>query len=88
MVGGYVLDAEAAGELEGDALDQLAGVDEDEGAAVLLGEGGELVEDLGPHGGGGDGAEFVGGDLDGEVEGAALAYLDDVGRAAAWGPRR
>ena len=53
---------------------------------VLVGEGGEFVEDLGPHGGGGDGAEFVGGDFDGEVEVAALADLDDGGRAAG-GPR-
>ena len=44
--------------------------------------GGELVEDLVPHAGGGDGAEFVAGDFDGEVEFAALAYLDDGGGLA------
>ncbi len=43
----------------------------------MLGVGGELVEDLVPHRVGGDGAEFVAGDFDGEVEVAALAYLDD-----------
>ena len=44
--------------------------------------GGEFVEDLGPHPVSGDGAEFVAGDLDGDVEFAALAYLDDGGGLA------
>ncbi len=46
--------------------------------------GGEFVEDLFPHVVGGDGAEFVGGDFDGEVELAALAYLDDGCGFAVW----
>ncbi len=45
---------------------------------MLLRDGGELVEDLGPHGGRGDGAEFVGRHLDGKIERAALADLHDL----------
>jgi len=70
---------EAVGELEADLLYELAGVDEDERAAVLLGQRGQLVVDFGPHRDGGDGGEFGGWDFDGEIEGAALAYLDDGG---------
>ncbi len=88
VVGGDVLGAEALGELEGDLFDEAAGVDEDEGGAVVLGVGGEFVEDLLPHGGGGEGAELVGGDLDGEIEVAALAYLDDGGGGAVRGASR
>ena len=53
---------------------------------MVLGVGGELVEDLGPHGGGSDGAELVGRDFDAEVEVAALAHLDDVGGLACQQP--
>ncbi len=67
VVGGDLLGAEAGAELEGDLFDEAAGVDEDQRGAMALGVGGELVEDLGPHVVGGDGAEFVAGDLDGEV---------------------
>ena len=56
MVGGDVLGAEALAEFEGDLFDEAAGVDEDERGAVILGVGGELVEDLLPHAVGGDGA--------------------------------
>ena len=45
---------EAGGEGEGDLLDEAAGVDEDEGGAVGEGVLGEAVEDLFPHGVGGD----------------------------------
>ncbi len=78
VMGGDVFRAEALGELEGDFFDEAASVDEDEGRSVVLGVGGELVEDLLPHGGGGKGAELFGGDLDGEIEMAALADLDDL----------
>src|SRR5665213_769047 len=74
--------AEAGCEFEADFFDQLARVDENERGAVLVGEGGELVVDLGPHGDGGDGAEFVGGHFDGNVERAALADLKDGGGLA------
>ena len=81
MVGGDAIRAKFGGEAfrkcEGDLFHQPARVDEDQRGAVRQGEGGEPVEDLLPHGGGGDGAEFVGGNLDGEVELAALADLDD-----------
>ncbi len=69
--------AEALGEFEADLLHEATRVDEDERGTMLLGECGELVVDLGPHGRGCDGAEFGGGDFDGEIEGAALADLDD-----------
>ena len=82
VVRGYVLGADAGGEFEGDFFDEAAGVDEDEGGAVVLGVVGEFVEYLGPHAGVGDGAEFVAGDFDGDVELAALAYLDDGGGLA------
>jgi hypothetical protein len=82
VVGGDVFGTDAGGELEGDLLYKAAGVDEDEGGAVVLGVGGELVEDLRPHAGGGDGAELVARDLDGDVELAALADLDDGGGLA------
>ena len=82
VVCGDVLGADAAGEFEGDFFDEAAGVDEDEGGAVVLRVGGEFVEDLFPHAGVGDGAELVAGDFDGDVELAALAYLDDGGRFA------
>ena len=79
MMGGDVLGTEAVAEFEGDFFHEAAGVDEDEGGAVILGVVGEFVEDLGPHGVGGDGAEFVAGNLNGEVELATLADLDDGG---------
>ena len=44
---------------------------------MLLGQSCELVIDLRPHRGGCDGAEFVGRNLDGEIERAALADLHD-----------
>ncbi len=75
-------------EFEGDLFDEAAGVDEDQRGAVVLGVGGELVEDLVPHAVGGDGAEFVAGDFDGEVELAALADLDDGGGLAVGMDRR
>ena len=83
-MGGDVFGADAVGEFEGDLFDEAAGVDEDEGGAVVLRVGGELVEDLFPHAGVGDGAELVAGDFDGDVELAALAYLDDGGGFAVW----
>ena len=82
VVCGDVFGADAVGEFEGDFFDEAAGVDEDERGAVILRVGGEFVEDLFPHAGVGDGAEFVAGDFDGDVELAALAYLDDGGGLA------
>ena len=83
MVGGDAVRAklrrEPLGQGEGELLHQAAGVDEDERGAVRQRVGGETVEDLLPHGVGGHGAEFVGRNFDGEVEGAALADLDNRG---------
>ena len=39
---------------------------------------GEAVVDLGPHLVGGDGAQLVVGNLDGEIHGAAVADVDDA----------
>ena len=84
MVSGDRVGTEAFGELEADLLYEAAGVDEDECGAMLVREGGKLIEDLGPHGRGGDGAELVRWHLDGEIEGTALANLDDGGGVAVW----
>ncbi len=82
VVRGDVLRAEALGEGEGYLLDEAACVDEDQRGAMVLRVCGELVEDLVPHVVGGDGAELVAGDFDGEIELAALADLDDGRRLA------
>jgi hypothetical protein len=82
VVRGDVFEAEALREFEGDLLDESAGVDEDQRAAVMVSERGELVEYLSPHGGGGDGGELVGRDFDGEIKRAALADLHDLCRLA------
>src|SRR5580658_3211771 len=47
---------------------------------MLLNERGDALVDLVPHFVGGDGAEFAGGDFDGEIEAAALCDFDDDGR--------
>jgi hypothetical protein len=76
-VGGDGVRTEALGQLKADLLHQLARVDEDQRGTMLLGQSCELVIDLRPHRGGCDGAEFVGRNLDGEIERAALADLHD-----------
>ena len=78
----HVFVAEAFGKGEGYFFYEAARVDEDQRGAVVLGVGSELVEDLFPHRGVGDGAELVAGDFDGEVEVAALANLNDSCRLA------
>src|ERR1700722_16290612 len=77
---GYVLGTKARGEFEGDLFDEAASVDEDQGRAVILSVGGKLIEDLGPHIAAGDRVELVAWDLDGKVELATLADLDDSRR--------
>jgi len=77
VMGGDRVFAQALGEFETDLFDELARVDEDQRRAMLIRQACELVEDLAPHRGAGDGAEFIGGDFESEVECAALAYLDD-----------
>jgi hypothetical protein len=76
-MGGYVLFSHALGEPVGDALDEAAGVDEDEGGTVLVGELFETRVNLIPHFVGSDGAKFGGGEFDGQVEGAGGG--DDYG---------
>ena len=70
-----------------DALGQAARVDEDQRGAVGGDVAGEAVVDLVPHLAGGDGAEFVARDFDGEIHLAAVADVDDGGAAGA-GSRR
>ena len=82
MVGGDVFGAEAFGEGEGYLFDKPSGVDEDQRGAMILRVGGELVEDLLPHAVVGDGVQLVAWDFDGDVELAALAYLNDGGGLA------
>src|SRR5580693_8975131 len=82
MMCGDVLRTKAFGEGEGYFLDEAACVDEDQRGTMILRVCGELVEDLGPHVGGEDGAELVAGDFDSEVELAALADLNDGRRLA------
>ncbi len=59
------------------SLRHPAGVDEDQRGPVLADVAGDQVEDLGYLLGAGDGAEFVRGQLEGEVEFAAVAGVDD-----------
>ena len=79
MMGGDVLLAHALGEMVRDALDEAAGVDEDESGAMLEGELLKALIDLIPHPVGGDGAEFGGGKLDGEIERAGRGDDDGDG---------
>ena len=80
VVGGDVVFAHALGEAVGDALDEAAGVDEDESGAVLEGELLEALVDFVPHFVGGDGAEFGGGEFDGEIERAGGGDDDGGGK--------
>ena len=80
VVGGDVVFAHALGETVGDALDEAAGVDEDESGAVLEGELLEALVDFVPHFVGGDGAELAGGEFDGEIERAGGGDDDGDGK--------
>src|ERR1700727_215525 len=81
-----VFRAEAFAELEGEPFGHGAGVDEDEGAAMLESELGEAVVDIVPDGIGGDRARLVIRNFDAEIEAAAATDFDDgavaVARAA------
>ena len=68
---------ETFAELEGEPLGHGAGVDEDERRTMFLRELSHAVVDVVPDGVGGDGAELVVGDFDGEIEVAAAADFDD-----------
>src|SRR5205807_6223935 len=88
VVGAHLPLAEPGLELVSDALDQPAGIDEDEGAAVLLHHRGHPVVDLAPHLVAGDRAQRLAGDVDGQVPVPAVADVDDraVGPPAAVEP--
>jgi hypothetical protein len=68
MMGSDLLLAHAPGKMVRDALDEAAGVDEDKSGAVLDGKLLKAIVDFVPHLVGGDGAEFGGWKLDGEIE--------------------
>src|SRR5882724_2167607 len=74
---GYSVLAQALGEIERDAFRQLAGVDEDKRGAMLENEFGDAVVDLIPHLMRGDGPERNPRHLDGEVELAPVAHVND-----------
>ena len=57
---------EAFGQRVRDAFRQTPGIDEDQSRALAEDVGGEAIVDLLPHFAGGDRAEFVVGDFDGE----------------------
>ena len=57
VVGGHVFCSQPLAQREGNSLHQLARVYEYQGGAVVFGVGGEFVEDLLPHGVGGDRAQ-------------------------------
>ena len=84
VVGGDLLLAEPFGEGAGGALGEPARVREDEGRAVLAGEGGDAVVDLVPYLGRHHRLERRGGQLDGEVAAAVEALVDD--RAGGFAP--
>ncbi len=71
VVSGYLIFAHALGEVVRNAFDEASGVDEDESGAVLESELLEALVNFVPHFVGGDGAEFAGGEFDGEVERAS-----------------
>ncbi len=79
VVGCHGIRTDALRELKADLFYEPARVDEDQGGAMRLRKGRELVIQLGPHRGGGDGAQLVGGHLDPEVQGAMPAHLHDRG---------
>ena len=82
-----VFRTEAFAKLEGEAFGHGAGVDKDEGAAMLQRELGEAVVDIVPDGIGGDRAQLVIRNFDAEIEAAAATDFDygavAVARAAA-----
>ena len=61
-----------------DAFRQTARIDEDERGALAEDVAGQAIVDFLPHLAGGDRAEFVVGDLDGEVHLAAVSDVDDA----------
>jgi hypothetical protein len=78
VVGRHRLVAEALGQLVGQALGQPAGVDEDERGAVLGHERGDPVEDVGQLLVGGDGLQLGVGQLEGQIDRALVAHVDDL----------
>src|SRR4051812_11873664 len=61
------------------AFRKTAGVDEHQGCPLAQDVGGETVVNLLPHFAGGDGAELVVGNFDGEIHFALMADVDDAG---------
>src|SRR5207247_9485031 len=80
VVRGHAAFAQALLELVRDALDQTARVYEHDGRPVRAHAAGDAVVDVGPQLVGGDRPELLVGDLDREVEGAAVPDVDDRAR--------
>ena len=77
VVGGDHVVAEPLAELVGEALGQAAGVDEHQGGAVLADQLGDAVEHVAHLLGRGDRLELALGQLEGQVEVALVAGVDD-----------
>ena len=77
VVGGDHVVAEALAQLVGQALGQAAGVDEHQRGAVLAHELGDAVEHVAHLLGGGDRLELAVGQLEGQVEVAVVADVDE-----------
>src|SRR5262245_18484585 len=69
--------AESLAEVMRNAPREAAGVDEDEGGAVLADQLGDAVVDLAPHLVGGDRAKLVARDLDTDLHRSHVADVDD-----------
>ena len=74
--------AETFGKVMSDALREAAGVDEDESGTMLADEFGNTIVNFIPQFMRGNGAEFAGGDFDGEIDFALMTDLDDFRSAA------
>ena len=84
MVRGNILLAEAFGQRTAQPLDHAARVDEDQRGRVLAAQLRDAVKGLCPHLAVAHAAEFGRGNLNRQIERAALAYLDDGGSLAFW----
>src|SRR2546423_4050572 len=83
---GHSVFSEALRKMMGNAFGEAPSVDENQCGRMLLGEFRDAVVDFAPHFIRGDGAEFAGGNFDGQVEFAAMADVHDLRlRSAATG---
>jgi hypothetical protein len=83
VMGGHLVLAQPLAQLMGDPLGQLPGVDEHQGRPVTRDVGGDAVEDLVELIAREGGLELAVGQLQGDVESAPMAAVDDGGRRLA-----